>query len=245
MFRDQFPRLYELKDLVDDPTSPGAYFRDFDHLLESSEHVRHLYARREEVLQVLDADAWKALKVEAGPQVMSSRPEYRGWQALFDRLNEANAYRYLTKIGCSRIAFIPRTTKQTPDLEGWLKGQQVLCEVKTINISDEEVNARHSPTVRSIAVRLEQGFFNKLLSDITRGSLQLADYDSQKRARHLIYISPIFDDFLARCKETYFEQIDAFVAERQFKDVQLVFHNAHTPFHMPISMNAAAVDNDS
>ena len=101
MFRDQFPRLYELKDLVDDPTSPGAYFRDFDHLLESSEHVRHLYARREEVLQVLDADAWKALKVEAGPQVMSSRPEYRGWQALFDRLNEANAYRYLTKIGCS------------------------------------------------------------------------------------------------------------------------------------------------
>src|ERR1039458_3272431 len=86
---------------------------------------------------------------------MSSRPEYRGWQALFDRLNEAKAYRYLTKIGCSSVVFIPRTIKQTPDSEGWLEGQQILCEVKTINISDEEVNARRSFAVRSVAGRLE------------------------------------------------------------------------------------------
>ena len=245
MFREQFPRLYELKDLVDDPTSPGASFRDFDQQLASSEHVRDVWARWERVLQALDAEAWEALKIEAAPHLMSSRPEYRGWQALFDRLNEAKAYRYLTKIGCSSVVFIPRTTKQTPDLEGWLEGQQILCEVKTINISDEEVNARRSFAVRSVAGRLEQGFFNKLLSDVRKASLQLAEYDSKNRARHLIYISPIFDDFVAYCKKTYFEQIDAFVAEQQFKDVELVFNNSYTPVHMPISMKAAEVDDDS
>jgi hypothetical protein len=245
MFRNQFQRLYELRDLVEDPTSSNAYFQNFDELLESSEHVRSVYARWEHVLQVLNADAWEMLKIEAAPHVLSSEPKYRGWQALFDCLNEANAYRYLVKIGCSRVAFIPRTTKQTPDLEGWLEGQQILCEVKTINISDEEVHARCSSVVTSIAIRLEPGFFNKLSADISKASLQLAEYDSEKRARHLIYISPHFDDFLAQCKETYFEQIDAFVAERQFTGVELVFHNAHTPFHMPIRMNAAVVDNDS
>jgi hypothetical protein len=124
MFRNQFQRLYELRDLVEDPTSPNAYFQNFDELLESSEQVMSVYARWEHVLQVLNADAWEMLKFEAAPHVLSSEPKYRGWQALFDRLNEANAYRYLVKIGCSRVAFIPRTTKQTPDLEGWLEGRR-------------------------------------------------------------------------------------------------------------------------
>jgi hypothetical protein len=36
----------------------------------------------------------------------SDEPPKRGWQALFDTLNELKAYAYLQRLGCSQVAFI-------------------------------------------------------------------------------------------------------------------------------------------
>ncbi len=57
MFRTQLPRIYELRDLTADPTSPDAYFQNFDEYVQDSLHVRQIYARWEKDLQGLDHDA--------------------------------------------------------------------------------------------------------------------------------------------------------------------------------------------
>ncbi len=121
MFRTQLPRLYELRDLIGDPMSPNAYFRDFeDHLRSSPHHVLPNYLRWEKQLQGLDSNAWKFLKSEVRPYLLCDKKSGRGHQQLFDFLNQARAYNYLKSIGCSNIHFIPRAMKEghrTPDLE--------------------------------------------------------------------------------------------------------------------------------
>ena len=148
MFRAQLPRLYELLDLIADPASPKAYFQDFETKLQVEPLCLPVYACWEKVFQILDEDAWKALKDEAA-QYLTCRDKRRGWHQLFDILGQADAYKHLGDIGCSKTRFIPRSDKEgrrTPDLEGLLDSQRVLCEVKTINVSDAELRARSEHT---------------------------------------------------------------------------------------------------
>jgi hypothetical protein len=93
-FADTFPRLYELKEAVSDQI-PDAYFQNFEERLES-EHVRYIYMKVERPLGVLDAEAWRDLKERAVP-FLTAHDEKRGWQALFDTLNESKGYAYLGK----------------------------------------------------------------------------------------------------------------------------------------------------
>jgi hypothetical protein len=164
-------------------------------------------------------------------------------EGLFDILNQAHAYNYLIRIGCTGVVFVPRTKTKTPDLEGWIDGAKILCEVKTLNISDDEAQGRRGGIVRKLAVKLEAGFFGKLRYAITTAQRQMCVYDASGSARHMVYVSPRFDDILAQCKEEYFRQIDDYLIEHAFDGIEIVMHNAHTPFHMPICMKAAIVDN--
>jgi hypothetical protein len=243
MFRSQLPRLYELKDLINDPASPDAYFQNFDAHLMDSAHIMSIYVRWEGALQSLDTDAWECLKNEASPRLMASNKRGRGWQGLFDILNQAHAYNYLKRIGCTGVVFVPRTKTKTPDLEGWIDGGKILCEVKTLNISDDEIQGRRGGIVRNFAIRLEAGFFGKLRDAIAAAQHQMCVFDTLGSARHMVYVSPCFDDFLGECKEEYFRQIDDHLVEHPFDGIEIVMHNAHTPFHMPIFMKAARVDN--
>lgn len=246
MYRAQMPRIYELRDLIADPTSRDAYFQDFDEKLESL-HVREIYLRRERELQAVDPGSWEFLKNEASPYLIRKDPSGRGWQQLFDILNQARAYNYLKSIGCSNIQFIPRAEKlalRTPDLEAKLGAERILCEVKTINISQEEVRARTQLTVRSIALRLTDGFFRKLRSDVLDAKNQIEAYDSTGTAVRFIYINPCFDDFLAQCKDAYFQQIDQYLSNDPISGIDLIFHNDHTAFYTPLHMENAKVVNE-
>jgi hypothetical protein len=244
MFRTQMPRIYELKDLIDDPTSPDAYFQNFDrNLQDSPDHVRLMYLCWEKELQGLDPDAWEFLKTEASPHLTHKDRTGRGWQALFDILNQASAYNYLKALGCSSIRFIPLAEWKTPDLEGILDSGRVLCEAKTINISQKEVRAREEFTVGSIATRLDDRFLRVLHSDITGAKNQLDAYDATGEARHYVYIIPCFDDILAECKEGYFRQIDEYLSDNATPGIHLIFRNNRTPFHKSLTMVNATVDN--
>jgi hypothetical protein len=162
MFRKALPRVYELIDLIKDRSAPTAYFQDFDNSLRLEPLKKQVWLAREAELDKLDEDAWDCLKKEAR---FWARPHpKRGWEQLVSVLNQARAYLYLQSIGCSTVRFIPRSEKKTPDLEGDLNGRTVLCEVKTINISDTEANARCSGAGRPITGSLEDGFFRKLRS---------------------------------------------------------------------------------
>lgn len=172
----------------------------------------------------------------------------RGWQQLFDILNQAHAYNYLKSVGASNVCFIPRAKQpstKTPDLEGVLESSRVLCEVKSINISQKEARARNEFTAREIKSHVDDGFLRKLRSDITEAEEQLDAYDPIREARHCVYINLRFDDFLGEYKEEYFRQIDEYLSGCITSEIDLVFHNDHTPFHKALSMTSATVVNAS
>ena len=205
-FRNQLPRFYELKDLLTDPSHPDAYFQNFQDRLQD-EMCFETFARWEKELQGPDPVAWESLKSKAAPYLKRAH-NGRAWQQLFDVLGEASAYNYLRKsVGCSKVCFIPESDDRTPDLEGVVDCVRVLCEVKTINVSDDEIHARRGPIVGDVSNKLNEGFFRKLDSDITNAKRQLQSYDPHSSAQHLVYIKICFD-WVGHYNEDYFRQID-------------------------------------
>ena len=88
MFRKELPRVYELRDLIDDPRAPSACFQDFDSLLRDDHVAKEAWLAREEELSRLDMAAWNLLKNEARPY-LECRDAERGWYQLFAILNQA------------------------------------------------------------------------------------------------------------------------------------------------------------
>jgi hypothetical protein len=226
MYRKEIPRVYELRDMAQTPPSPGGYFSDFDNKLQESavrlKHFRDIEAE----LQGLDASAWSYLKEQLAP-LLAVRIEKRGWQALFDKLNEAKGYNHLVSIGCTNVEFIPVSSvngQRTPDLQGALAGARVLCEVKTINMSEVEAIRRTSGEVGGITLQLPDGFFRKLTSDIETAKSQMAAYDANNTMRKIVYIIVNFDDRLHEYRDDHSAQIDSFIAANPTPKIEIVFH---------------------
>lgn len=238
MFRTQLPRIYELWDLISDPASPDAYFHDFEDRFQNRPDWRQAFVCLEKELQGLDNDAWGALKSEASPYLVR-RHLSRAWEQLFNILNHAYAYNYLKGIGCSNVRFIPRSDRQTPDLEGLLDSVRVLCEVKTINTSDDELQARRESTARDIKSQLNETFFGKLHSTITEAKEQLYAYDATAGGtRYFVYVNVCFDDFFGDYKEEYFQQIDQYLLDNRIAGIELFFRH-DSLFTKPFAMTAA------
>jgi hypothetical protein len=224
MFRAQLPRLYQLRDLIADLASPDAYFpADFETRLQVEPSPLSVFACWENKLQFLDEESWKVLKNEAAPYLTRRDPR-RGWHQLFDILGQADAYIHLRNIGCSRIRFIPRSATETPDLEGTLDSGRILCEVKTINISDAEVDARGNLTSATISSQLDERFVRKLDLGIARAKHQLRTYDPTGGARHLVYINIEFDDWVGYYEKHYWRQLDQHLSDHP-PGVEVVFRN--------------------
>jgi hypothetical protein len=245
VFRAEFPRLYELRDCIRDPASANAYFQQFDETLAKSAHVKEVYSRWERMLERLDVQAWEHLKSEAVPRLTARDKNGRGWQQLFDILNEGRAYNYLTSIGCTRVRFVQRSRERSPDLEAVLGSKDLLCEVKTINISEEEIAARTRPMkARSLPIDLTHGLLKKLRATVQAAREQMATYDPCGTAVHIVYLNICFDDCLAERKKAYFQQIDDYLATEPVSGIRLVICDDHTAFYVPLAMRCADVDNE-
>lgn len=139
-----FERLSELRSFAISLNSPETYFQRDDDKFNNPQK-RRFFLDIERELQTLDLEAWEFLKKEALPRLKAKHPT-RGWQQLFETLNEAKGFNYLTLIGCTGVKFIPRSKSdrvQTPDLQAELSAKKVICEVKTISASDVETERRH------------------------------------------------------------------------------------------------------
>ena len=159
--------------------------------------------------------------------LLTVRIDKRGWQALRDKLNEAKGYNHLVELGCTNVRFIPVSSvenQRTPDVQGILAGMSVLCEVKTINISEVEAIQRTNGAARSINLQLKDGFFRKLKSDIKTAAAQMAAYDADNSARRIVYVVVNFDDNLHEYAAEYSAQIDTFVAANPVPSAEVVFH---------------------
>lgn len=252
MFRQEMPRVYELQDLISDRSAPCAYFRDFDASIGNEPEKLKTWLARERIFQTLDPASWQFLKNEASPYLTKRNTKGRGHQQLISILNQAWAYTYLVDEGCLRTAFIPPMRKpvrkkglETPDIEGELKERRVLCEVKTVSISDDEATRREMGAVGSTLDLLEIGFFNKLTSDLLKAKSQIESYDGSTGIRRIAFIVLNFDDWLGEYKADYFQQIDQHLAANPISGIDIVFYNQRTPFHFPISMRHATVVNEA
>ena len=188
------------------------------------------------------------LKASAAPYLIKRSPNGRGWSQLVSILNEARGYIYLSEIGCTNIRFIPSITKkgiETPDLIGELNAARVLCEVKTVQISDSEIQARRNIEVRSVETSLTPEFLNKLDDTLDKARNQLFAYEGGGEALRIVFVVLNFDDWPGAHKRNYYKQIDAHLAQQARRDYEIVFFNGRTVFHEAVSMRFAQVVNES
>ena len=240
-----FPRLYDLIAAVKYPTHPEAYFQHFDERLEESEHVRSVYIKVERSLQALDEESWRDLRERAVALTVQRDPT-RGWQALFDTLNEAKAFAYLQGLGCSEVRFIKPGRVKRPDLSALLHGQRVLCEVKTINISADEANRRERVNqgemiVVSVPTTVKIQMLDKVTDTLTRAIAQLDHEDPTRAARRFIFVVLHFDDWVGDYQTEYIAQIDAHLAGNPMLGAELVFCPASNLFERRFEMRSATI----
>jgi hypothetical protein len=224
LYRREFPRIYELSDLVREPESEKAYFRNLDKSLAEWPMKREHYRELEAQLQGLDARAWADLKAEVAPLLMAKDP-VRGWQPLIDILNQTRAFNYLQKIGCTGIQFIPRSRtkrQRTPDLAAKLDSAKLLCEAKTVNISKGEAERRLTGGVGTTTDVLSPEFFRKLDHDIAQAKEQMTAHDPEA-ARRIVYVIINFDDLLHEYVDRYKTQIDDHMRGQGATGVDVVF----------------------
>lgn len=95
------------------------------------------------------------------------------------------------------MRFVPESNdRETPDLEGVCHNVRILCDAKTINVSDDEIRARRSPNaLREVNDQLEKGFFGKLDSDIAKAKSQMRSHDPNGEAQHVVYFKICFGDW--------------------------------------------------
>ena len=220
---NEFSRLLELRDLTKDLSNPDSYFHNFQDRLKNK-HVLQKYLEIENYLLNIDECSWALLKEEAAP-FLDKKHDKRGWQSLFDILNQAKACSVLLSIGLKDVSFIPRSKipgKKTPDIKAIKNGISFLCEVKTINISDDEASIRGKKEVRNISLSLDSGFFNKLQDDIATAKKQLCEYDTAHEAQWLVFIFINYDDFFKTFEQQYLDQINKFIVENPIFDIDVV-----------------------
>ena len=230
MFRKQIPRLYELHDLLPVPPPPDAYFRDLDQSLIDMPGKLACYQEFEQDLQSLDPDAWTFLKSELR-LLLTARDDKRGWQALVDKLNQAKAYAYLKRCGYTQIEFIPPSTvrgQRTPDLSAFAATTKVLCEAKTINISEYEAHRRYTGGVGSTEAQLPDGFFRKLRHDLIEAKDQMNAYDPSVGIKRIAFVVVNFDDFIHEAADLYEAQVKQYLDQNNpAPELEIVFGIKH------------------
>jgi hypothetical protein len=217
-------RLTELSKLAveKDPDGPN-YFQGFEAQIRSSPGLVHVYEQLEADLQALDADSWDALKNKCISCVSAMHPK-RGWQQLFDILNEAKGYHLLRGLGYSNVSFLPHGDDLSPDLLGVRGSETALVEVKTFHKSDDAIGrqktfGRDSLTFEQMPALYDDRFKNKLRAVLDKARSQLLAGDRDGRCRKIAYIliepdPPLIPE---RC-----DQIQRVLAEIRPDDVDLV-----------------------
>ena len=234
LYRDNSSRLSRIKDLVASNYSHSIW-EDRDDGPDMEVIKRGFFLRLELNLDALAERDWRALLQKVIPifkrrHVVSGRD--RGWQLAFDIFNEAEAYRWLASKGFADLQFIPELgNKRTPDIAAFYRQEKWLCEVKTVNLSDKEIELRTGTKVRESSDRLEDSFLNtKLKCLIEQAGRQFENHSSERRLLIIIFN---FDDSLHEFVESHLEQIQTYLiknktGEFDFALLARPFGNMHT-----------------
>ena len=127
-------------------------------------------------------------------------------QGFFNQLNEAFAYRYLVHKGFRNVRFVREGKGRNPDI-GFddRDGRSHYCEVKTLGISNDEINRSSRGEVYdgSVYSSLSEGFLSKFNAALIGARQQIC----ARGADGLVYIIIKFDDFTLDYYRTYRKQL--------------------------------------
>ena len=190
--------------------SGDQYLQDAEIVFKLSKCHRSILQTYNRALSTLDKPSWELLKCKATAN-FSGTSSRRGKNSFFSHLNEAFAYRYLHQRGCELIAFIPEVTNgKSPDLSFMENGTMRVCEVKTIEISDEDIDRTVCGDTfdASVYKALTLPFiYDKLDKTLSRAVDQI-----RSREIGLVYLIVNFDDFTLRHYQTYRCQLLKFLS---------------------------------
>lgn len=196
------PRIRALIAAAQDARRHTSFASHFKSSVESDPARLKILRDYELDLTDLDDAAWQALATDAVKRLI--RNKRRGWAQLFDTLNETKGYAHLKSLGCTDIAFVPHTYVQpSPDLMAMCGGQQVLCEVKTIGISDD---AQTAPG------ELAEEFLRSKFTRIIEEAKAQMESIGAEGARKIVCIVFHPDEALNEYAGQYALQIEAFLA---------------------------------
>jgi hypothetical protein len=194
-------------------------------LLMQYKEIRKFHRMYNKLLYQIDERSWYIL-YEKLIIKFNEKENTRGKRDFFNTLNEAFAYRYLKRKGYKEIRFINEEDTKKPDIKYINDGIIEFCEVKTVNLSDNEIertiasnyygkndipkkykeileNTNYSDSFTHYG-RLSEGFFRKLQKDIDIA------IDQIKRIG-IIYIVVFFDDMTLIYFEEYKKQISDYM----------------------------------
>ncbi len=178
------------------------------------------YINLEQVLNLMDSDAWSEFKKKTKPYVTVK--DRWGWHTqIFERFHEARGYAFLKQQGYSKVHFIPEKPNQrTPDL--WGTGNQgvALLEAKRIRDSDKEndelvmsMEQRIMPMYEG-ASSLPEALKEKLNSTAQVAKEQLNNYELENVSRRILFLSIRLDlncatNMVKQQIEQYLSQFEA------------------------------------
>ena len=180
------------------------FFNALDETLRTSRHARAQYRAYERAFSAIDASSWLELKRKA----VKHFPDHRDGQlkqGFFNQLNDAFAYQHLLRKGHSHVRVLRETGNTCPDLSYRDAGVQKFCEVKSLGISEQEIQRRDQSGILHMSSysHLPEGFLRKLDTALTKAGDQIASQD----AGGLVFIVVACDDFTLTHYRTYRAQI--------------------------------------
>jgi hypothetical protein len=177
---------------------------------------RRVYLAYNRAVMTVDDGSWQILKKKA---LSHYRDHRRGQekQGFFNQLNEAFAYQYLVRKGFEKIRLIEEGTKKSPDITFSYRQTRAYCEVKTLNISDEEIGRRSGRSVCDGRgyVDLSMGFLGKLRTAVNAAKQQIESVHSAG----LTYLIILFDDVALDYYGNYRKQLIAFCQNEGLDDL--------------------------
>ena len=192
------------------------FFSNFEQSCHADPSKRKHYRCYNEALMLLDNESWITLR---GKAIKHFRDERKGQrkQGCFNQLNEAFAYRYLLRRGFQNIRFIKETKGKTPDISFVDRGTESYCEVKTIGISDAEINRRETRGAQDGGVYFNLSFKiqHTLESDIREAWAQIHSLGENG----LIFVLIRFDDIAPDYYERNRKQLAEFCRSRGFENL--------------------------
>lgn len=192
---NHYPRLYEIY-CASDKNNNNNYFNNFDNISKYPHQKIH-YEKLEKDLNELDYTAWQEFKCKVIKYVCG-KDKLRAYEQLFNCFNEVKGYIFLKYDNYKDIHFLKEDIKRTPDIKATRNNADTLLEVKTINISEREIDylnknyelirSGNDPMVRCVEDILPLVLIQKIDSTISVAKEQLVNYKSNKIEQRIAYI---------------------------------------------------------